>query len=143
MKKQLIAAALILCSTHAFAEKDVDTADSLDFQKFHSNKGESVKVYDSKTGVISIGGANAQIGGSSSPQAATLPKNATGNDQTLKQRYTLGNSANTTDTPSTAADALTRKMASQCPKGFAKLAEWSEPSADGDYFLNYSFRCLQ
>ena len=33
-------------------------------------------------------------------------------------------------------------MAQQCPKGFAKLAEWSEP-AEGDFFLNYRFRCLQ
>lgn len=143
MKKQLIAAALVLASTTAFAEKDVDTADSLDFKKFHSNKGESVKVYDSKTNTVSIGGASAQVGASTSPQAAALPKNATGADHSLKQRYTLGTSPNTTDTPSTAADALTRKMAQQCPKGFAKLSEWSEPSADGDYFLNYSFRCLQ
>lgn len=146
MRKQFVIATLaallvspsLVLADEQEQEKDVDMADSLNFGKFHSNKGDSVKLYDSKTGAV-LGSKPAAV----VPPAAAVAPERQGNEAfTVKVRYSLASSAETRFSAFSAITDLHQQMAQHCPQGWEKLSEWSEPVA-GDFILHYGFRCLK
>ena len=144
---------------------DVDDADSLDFESFHTSKDNAIKLYDSKTGQILPGQkdqvqktyeepaaakketvsadtekANNQAASPGTP--AITPASTVGQRFEIRQRYAIGDSEHTTDTPYTAMNALHKKMAKHCPNGWVKQKEWAVP-IDSDFYLHYEFQCTE
>ena len=145
---------------------DVDDADTLDFESFHKTKKDSIKIYDSQTGEIlpsnkynktvktyetetpTETAQQAAPASTATPTATTAvvkPKaeetdSSAGQKYEIRQRYAIGESENTSDTPYTAMNALYKKMAKYCPQGWVKEKEWSVP-VEGDFYLHYEFSC--
>ena len=162
----ILLSALISNATLAGDAFDVDEADSLDFESFHKTKEGSIKIYDTDTGEVLPGRnknqtvktyeaeSKAEATASAKPEQQTAAKpaasqpaekaskaeQAPGQRYEIRQRYAVGESENTSDTPYTAMNALHRKMAKYCPEGWVKEKEWSVP-VDTDFYLHYEFTC--
>ncbi len=143
---------------------DVDDADTLDFESFHQSNDDSIKVYDTDTGEVMPGRnrnktvktyaiettepqtqqaapeMTPRTPATAAPSKTEQPGSRTGQSYEIRQRYAVGDSENTSDTPYTAMNALHRKMAKYCPKGWIKEKEWSVP-VESDFYLHYEFTC--
>lgn len=155
--------ALLLCGSlvtgfDAYAqEKDVDQADTLDFQSFHKDKKEAIKVWDkSSTGTTKAyqdqPAANADAG-ATPPAAAAAPTASPSKNPTsavvgtpskrfeIRERYTLTRSAKTPYSAFYVIEPLYKQAAQLCSKGWKKLSEKSEP-VEQDFYLYYEIECL-
>lgn len=164
--------ALLVCGSFIFSfnahaqDKDVDQADTLDFQSFHKDKKEAVKVWDKNSNTPTKAysdqptapATNAGTATNSAPasdvalpiktDAAPTTKAATqtteeirGKRFELRERYTLTRSAKTPYSAFYVIEPLYKQAAQLCAKGWKKLAERSEP-IEQDYYLYYEIECL-
>lgn len=146
-------------------DKDVDQADTLDFQSFHKDKKEAVKVWDknsntttkayqdqpttnaTSTATTPTNNTPAAIGSTAVPAAsvtstAGAPNTAsTGKRFEIRERYTLTRSAKTPYSAFYVIEPLFKQSAQLCAKGWKKLSERSEP-IEQDYYLYYEIECL-
>lgn len=162
---------LLLCGSFIFSlnayaqDKDVDQADTLDFQSFHKDKKEAVKVWDKTSNTptktytdqpatpTSNSGAattNSAPTNNVTPATNTASKtnitapttdDAHGKRFELRERYTLTRSAKTPYSAFYVIEPLYKQAAQLCVKGWRKLAERSEP-IEQDYYLYYEIECL-
>jgi hypothetical protein len=147
----------------AFAEdKDVDQADTLDFQSFHKDKKEAVKVWKDTNGETSVGtrketiktyeqtpaaaASSAASVSTATPAALTntarpaQPVAEKGQRFEIRERYTLTRSAKTPYSAFYVIEPLYKQAAQLCPKGWKKLSEKSEP-VEQDFYLYYEIEC--
>ena len=164
--KTLALGAVITASTASLAQMDVDQADSLNFEAFHKDKKESIKVWkDDKTqkaGTVkaydqSVPAPSATpladgslsstpVAAGSATPAAAEPANAVaatkpGQRFEIRERYALTRSAKTPYSAFYVIEALAQQSAKLCPKGWRKLNERSE-AVEQDYFLYNEIECL-
>lgn len=154
---------LSLCGIFAFAlnafaqDKDVDQADTLDFQSFHKDKKEAIKVWDKKSDTPTKAyteqpaSTTAAPATSTTATTATAPavnsKTQTGSEEIrgkrfeMRERYTLTRSTQTPYSAFYVIEPLYKQAAQLCPKGWRKLAERSEP-IEQDFYLYYEIECL-
>lgn len=121
---------------------DIDQANSLDFQGFHTTKKDAIKLYDSQYGGI----LNPKDKQSSQPATAvakqeSAPVGEQSKRYEIRELYTMTKSERTGLTPTTVVQALHLQMQGFCPEGWRKLDEWTRPD-DGDYYMYYQFECL-
>lgn len=138
-------------SGFAFAQMDVDQADSLDFQGFHKDKKEAVKIWkDEKPQSAEPQKAYEATPVAPAPQtqetagvkpAATPSATQSGKRYELRERYTLSRSAKTPYSAFYVIESLHQQSAKLCQKGWKKLSERSEP-VETDFFLYYEIECL-
>ena len=141
-------------------DKDVDQADSLDFQSFHKDKKEAIKVWD-KTNNTTTKAYQDQPAGTTAPAATTAPLTSTAVPATnstpaaktadtsgsagkrfeIRERYTLTRSVKTPYSAFYVIEPLFKQSAQLCAKGWKKLNERSEP-IEQDYYLYYEIECL-
>lgn len=151
-------AAITLGTSAAFAQMDVDQADSLNFGAFHKDKKEAVKVWkDDKTqkdstikayeqtatpAVSTTAPANGAVPATPvAASAAVASVDKKGQHYELRERYTLSRSAKTPYSAFYVIESLHLQSAKLCPKGWKKLTEKSEP-IEQDFFLYYEIECL-
>jgi hypothetical protein len=167
--KILAFSAAITASNFSLAQMDVDQADSLNFEAFHKDKKESIKVWkDDKTkkdetvkaydqGATPAAAAttapaianslNSTPVSAATPAATTAAAPATtstykpGQRYEVRERYTLSRSAKTPYSAFYVIEALHQQSAKLCPKGWKKLAERSEP-VEQDFFQYFEIECL-
>jgi len=155
----LLLAALV--SSAAQAQMDVDQADSLNFEAFHTDKKEAKKVWKEKDETVKTYEQPAATTTSVAPTATTTATTATpattaaaatapaaaatavkpGQRFEIRERYTLGRSTSTPYSAFYVIEALHKQSAQLCPKGWKKLNERSEP-VEQDFFLYYEIECL-
>lgn len=152
----LLLAALV--STAAQAQMDVDQADSLNFEAFHTDKKEAKKVWKEKDETVKAYEQPTATTTAVAPTAATTATPATtaaaatapaaaatavkpGQRFEIRERYTLGRSTSTPYSAFYVIEALHKQSAQLCPKGWKKLSERSEP-VEQDFFLYYEIECL-
>lgn len=145
---------------------DVDQADSLNFESFHKDKKESIKVwkddkakkdetvkaYDQNSAAPATANtttnttAPAATALTSTPVSAAAPVAAAavtkpGQRYEIRERYTLTRSAKTPYSAFYVIESLHQQSAKLCPKGWRKLNERSEP-VEQDFYLFYEIECL-
>ncbi len=146
-----------MASAAAQAQMDVDQADSLNFEAFHTDKKEAVKIWKDKDKTIktyeqpAAAAAPAAATATTSTPVAAASATATpvaaaaaaksGQRLEIRERYTLGRSASTPYSAFYVIEALHKQSAQLCAKGWKKLSERSEP-VEQDYFLYYEIECL-
>ena len=140
-------------SSLAAEEMDIDQADSLNFQSFHKDKKEAVKVWDKKSEptkayseqpVTSTSAPAANATATNAPAGSAIQPTAgdlKGKRFELRERYTLTRSAQTPYSAFYVIEPLYKQAAQLCPKGWKKVAERSEP-IEQDFFLYYEIECL-
>lgn len=141
--------------------KDVDQADTLDFESFHKDKKEAVKVWDKSSTTTKAyqdqPAANATTAPSAvaapapaspaavdSPQTKSLAAAVTGSPSKrfeIRERYTLTRSTKTPYSAFYVIEPMYKQAAQLCPKGWKKLTEKSEP-IEQDFYLYYEIECL-
>src|ERR1022692_4035335 len=137
--------ALLLCGSSIFIlnaraqDKDVDQADTLDFQSFHKDKKEAVKVWDKPSNTPtktytdqpapatnSAAGTTTNSAPASSAAAATntaapvAPAEISGKRFEMRERYTLTRSAKTPYSAFYVIEPLYKQAAQLCVKGWKK-----------------------
>lgn len=151
-------------------DMDVDQADTMDFESFHKDKKEAVKVWDRKSGSTTKVYENTPATGSTTSGAAApaaaatkpatplsssavpatgatsaavqqTPPGETGKRFEIRERYTLTRSTATPYSAFYVIEPLVKQSAQLCPRGWKKLAERSEP-IEQDYYLYYLIECL-
>jgi Flp pilus assembly protein TadG len=142
-------------------EMDVDQADSLNFQSFHKDKKEAVKVWDKKSETPTkaysdqpaapVTNSSTTVETTSVPASSTAPGVKTAEPKAaqatqgkrfeLRERYTLTRSPKTPYSAFYVIEPLYKQAAQLCAKGWKKLAERSEP-IEQDYYLYYEIECL-
>ena len=163
----LVAAALF--SAGAMAQMDVDEADSLNFQDFHKDKKEAIKVwqdgigqrsetiktYEAASPAATPPGTTATDTSSitstvAKPAAASASAPAAAKPQTeaksglryeIRERYTLSRSAKTPYSAFYVIEPLHKQAYQFCPRGWKKLTERSEP-VEQDFYLYFEVECL-
>jgi hypothetical protein len=147
---------------HASAQMDVDQADSLNFEAFHKDKKEAVKVWkDDATKkaetvktyeqtapaapaanqTTTLNSAPVAASTTTASKAAQIATATPGQRFEIRERYALGRSASTPYSAFYVIEAMHQQSAKFCPKGWKKLTERSEP-VDGDFYLYYEIECL-
>jgi hypothetical protein len=147
-------------------DMDVDQADTMDFESFHKDKKEAVKVWDKNTntttkayeekpatGATSSTTAPTAAGSksavpvistavsASAAAAAQTPPGEAGKRFEIRERYTLTRSTATPYSAFYVIEPLYKQSAQLCPRGWKKLAERSEP-IEQDFYLYYLIECL-
>lgn len=138
-----------LVSATAQAEMDVDQADSLNFEGFHTDKKEAKKIWKEKDETIKT--YDQPVSSTPVPAAAATPASAVapvaasavkpGQRFEIRERYTLGRSASTPYSAFYVIEAMHKQSAQLCPKGWTKIVERSEP-VEQDFFMYYEIECL-
>ncbi len=142
----------------ALAQMDVDQADSLNFEAFHKDKKEAVKVWkdepEKKTETVKTyeqtpATIAAPAALTTTPAAAA--NNSTNNTATaaskpgqrfeIRERYALERSAKTPYSAFYVIESLHKQSAKLCSKGWKKLTERSEP-VEQDFYMFYEIECL-
>jgi hypothetical protein len=148
----------VLLAAPAFAQMDVDQADSLDFHSFHKDKKAAIKVWkddrkaDEKTSdqpvkmyeqqpVAAAPATAAGVSTTAAPSTNAAKAGVEGKRYEIRERYALSRSADTPYSAFYVIEALHQQMASLCPNGWQKLAERSEP-VQQDFYLYYELECL-
>ena len=153
-----LSCSVLLCATPALAEDmDVDQADSLNFEAFHTDKKAAIQLWEqapekrtvkqypetrTENTVVEERLNRPSAQGASLRQTAEAPA-ATGKPgqrYEIRERYTLGRSSQTPYSAFYVIEAMHGQMARLCPRGWQKLAEWSEP-VEGDFYLYYELEC--
>ncbi|MFT3930801.1 MAG: hypothetical protein QM709_10955 [Spongiibacteraceae bacterium] len=137
-------------------EMDVDQADSLRFNDFHTDKKAAVKVWEKKpettkaytdttastpttpapTTTTTVAGSN-----NASATTASVTGDLNGKRFELRERYTLTRSTKTPYSAFYVLEPLYKQAAQLCTKGWKKLSERSEP-IEQDYYLYLEIECL-
>ena len=117
----LLSAALLHYSPATLA--DVDDADSLDFESFHQ-QDSTVKTWKSKPKE-----------GKETDQKSAQSMAERGNTFEIREPYTTESSSITS-----AISNAYLQMGRYCPRGWKKLAEWSEQESSMNY-LYFEFSC--
>ena len=145
-----ISLALLLTAAHPLIAQnmDIEQADSLNFQSFHKNKKEAVKVWDKPAETTKAYSDESAATGAAaaSDKIATVPPTANSGDVKgkrfeLRERYALNRSAQTPYSAFYVLEPLYKQAAQLCPKGWKKLGERSEP-VDADFHLYFEIECL-
>lgn len=147
-------AAITLGTSAALAQMDVDQADSLNFQSFHKDKKEAIKVWDKNSSTTTKAYQDQPAAGAT---AAPAPAAATDTSQNksltaavadtlgkrfeIRERYTLSRSTKTPYSAFYVIEPMVKQAAQLCPKGWKKLTEKSEP-VEQDFYLYYEIECL-
>lgn len=161
----LYALVALVVAQPVLAEMDVDQADSLNFEGFHTDKkaavkawrdqpeapsSETVKTYErpatagrapSNEATDALGTAAVGAAGAGREPATPRPGHKPGQRYEIRERYSLERSASTPYSAFYVIEPLHREMARLCPAGWAKLNERSEP-VEQDFYLYYEFECL-
>jgi hypothetical protein len=132
-----------LLLTTTVSANDVDDADSLDFETFHTDKEKTVKTWQTNPKETFNNDQNIEIDVSNSLSISTQKNRHENNSNTFetRERYTLNNSLKTPYSAFYVIEALHKKMADLCPQGWEKTREWSIP-VENDFYLYYQFNCL-
>lgn len=147
--------ALLTFSVVSYAqEMDVDQADSLDFERFHTDKKDSIKIWDDKKVTEptktydTIPAAKEQAQTAPPAQLKTTQEKTptdingnTGKRFEIRELYSITGSTRTGYTPNTVVQALYLQMQGLCPNGWSMQEERSVPDGD-EYYLHYVFKCL-
>lgn len=137
---------------------DVDQADSLNFEGFHKDKKEAVKIWkDDKEKTVKAYDQNSTTApvttNATVPAATTLTStpitagaptataSKSGKHFEIRERYTLSRSAKTPYSAFYVIESLHQQSAKLCPKGWKKLTERSEP-IEQDFYMFYEIECL-
>lgn len=168
--KPLKIAALLFATSSAslcLAQMDVDQADSLNFEAFHKDKKEAVKVWKDdkakKDETVKAYDQNATTAPAATTTRATTPAATTltstpvtsdtaasastiaatkpGQHFEIRERYTLTRSAKTPYSAFYVIESLHQQSAKLCPKGWKKLTERSVP-VEQDFYMFYEIECL-
>lgn len=162
--KILALSAAVTASHFSLAQMDVDQADSLNFEAFHKDKKESIKVwkddkakkdetvkaYDQTNATAPAATPAAPAGSlgsapitaaTAAPVAAAATVSKPGQRYEVRERYTLSRSTKTPYSAFYVIEALHQQSAKLCPKGWKKLTERSEP-VEQDFFQYYEIECL-
>jgi len=145
------ASLLISAPLHA-SDYDVDDADSLDFESFHTDKKAAIKIWEGNETqksttqkVYKDEPAHSSTSKSTSAQVKTTTIDEPDDGHTgrfeIRERYTLGKSAHSPYSAFYVIESLHKQMAELCPKGWEIEREWSLP-IEGDFYLHYQFKCL-
>ena len=153
----VVCASLFIEATHAEEKMDVDLADSPNFESFHKDKKDAVKIWSSEKGFGIQSNTETEKVYENESQTKTEPTNVdqrpasttglastskTGKHYEIRELYSIGGSERTGYTPTTVVQALFLQMQGLCPKGWRKLDERSEPDGDDAFYMYYSFECL-
>ena len=155
--KALLCGSLLIGVNVSAQDKDVDQADTLDFQSFHKDKKEAVKVWDKSSPTTKAYQDQPAASTTATPAPATVAPVAADAPQTkslaaavagtpskrfeIRERYTLTRSAKTPYSAFYVIEPLYKQAAQLCPKGWKKLSEKSEP-IEQDFYLYYEIECL-
>ncbi len=134
---------------------DVEQADTIDFQSFHTDKKEAIKAWDKKTTTKAYTGESGaeskapaktaatqgEAAVKPSAVAATSTESAKGKRFEIRERYTLTRSAQTPYSAFYVIEPLYKQAAQLCAKGWKKIGERSEP-VEQDFYLYYEIECL-
>lgn len=153
---------LLLAGRAGATEPLSESADSLDFERFHRSADQGRPLIDLGRGEPPPAGVNVfdreldNPGGKGVVRSEDLatsdasrasrhadrrgPPPAAGETMNIRVRYTLTRSENTPFLAHTAIHALHSYIVDHCPRGWIKLAEWSLPVGE-DQYLYYQFRC--
>ena len=129
-------------------DMDVDQADSLDFEAFHKEKKDAVKLWDDKKPEKAYDEKSDNTGEAKSDDtAATQSSGKTGSDKSgkryeIRELYSITGSDRTGYNPTTVVQALYLQMQGLCPKGWNKLDERSVPNGKDAFYMYYIFECL-
>ena len=155
----LIAFGTVSFTYQTAAQKmDVDQADTIDFQSFHKDKKEAVKVWDKNSSTTTKAyedkpaekaaddtsnksATTVAQPASAAAAATTIPTGAVGKRFEIRERYTLTRSAKTPYSAFYVIEPLYKQAAQLCPRGWKKLTERSEP-IEQDFYLYYEVECL-
>lgn len=149
----LFSLALASFSVFAAEDMDVDLSDSLDFEAFHKDKKEAVKLWDAKEVKKTYenedtppASATDQPATTAVPADTSAPTTDTasskGNRYEIRELYSISGSKRTGYTPNTVVQALFLQMQGYCPNGWKKLDERSVPDGGDAFYMYYSFECL-
>jgi hypothetical protein len=163
--KVLLCGSLVIGLNASAQNKDVDQSDTLDFQSFHKDKKEAIKVWDkgstttkayqdqpaaSTTTAPAPTAATPVAPTTTTPVAADEPKTKSlvstvagepSKRFEIRERYTLTRSTKTPYSAFYVIEPLYKQAAQLCPKGWKKLSEKSEP-IEQDFYLYYEIECL-
>jgi hypothetical protein len=123
-------------------EFDVDVAEYGDLNKLYQEKdqaNDSVKIWNDDNGWFPN---NKKTYGNDAAATETVASAATvapiaAPQHEIKQRYSVSD-------PSVAIEELYREMSEQCPTGWQKMSERSQPIPDSKhYYLYYQFNCTE
>lgn len=147
-------ASVIATPLHA-QNMDVDQADTIDFQSFHTDKKDAIKVWDKKSTTKTYSDKPAEVKSTSNATqgkdpaiadkqviAAAAPQDdVKGKRFEIRERYTLTRSTQTPYSAFYVIEPLYKQSAQLCAKGWKKLNERSEP-IEQDFYLYYEIECL-
>jgi len=142
----------LLLSLQTFAQTSVDDCDGLDFTACFSEKEEDLKLFEprQKKTIKKIYETDEKAEAKQSAATPAVKTVSTAPPAQVEQaieafeireRYTLGKSAQTPYSAFFVIEALHKKMAKTCPNGWTKLGEWSVAIESPDYYLHYEFAC--
>lgn len=155
---KMLSCSALLCALPALAtDMDVDEADSLNFESFHTDKkaaiqlwkrepkNETVRQYPAGPQSVENGAKGLVVeerldGAVAQGRSSQQPSGQPGQRYEIRERYALGRSSHTPYSAFYVIEALHGQMARLCPQGWQKLAEWSEPVGD-DFYLYYELEC--
>ena len=129
-------------------DMDVDQADTLDFEAFHKEKKNAVKLWDDKKAEKVYDDKTEDTQSDSTAAAATKSGDkTTGADKSgkryeIRELYSITGSDRTGYNPTTVVQAMYLQMQGLCPKGWNKLDERSVPDGKDAFYLYYIFECL-
>ncbi len=150
--------AMLLCGSSVFIvnayaqDKDVDQADTLDFEAFHKDKNEAVRAWDKNSSTTTKAYSDQptssdtavttqKAAAPTAPETKSAASDISGKRFEMRERYTLTRSAKTPYSAFYVIEPLYKQAAQLCPKGWKKLAERSEP-IEQDFYLYYEIECL-
>lgn len=130
---------------------DVDQADRLDFEAFHKEKKDAIKLWDDKK-VDKVYKDHAKDNKSvkadhgktntASTKTRQQSQDKSGKRYEIRELYSITGSDRTGYTPTTVVQALYLQMQGLCPKGWKKLGQRSKPDGDDALYMYYTFECL-
>ncbi|MFA7554417.1 MAG: hypothetical protein WCY88_09225 [Spongiibacteraceae bacterium] len=141
--RSLFTATLVMSVLSAHAQMDVDQADSLDFETFHTDKEQAVKLWDSNDDSKEVKKIYTEEHQKTTvetpPQSAS--NDSKGKRFEIRELYSIVGSDRTGYNPNTVVQALFLQMQGLCSNGWKKLDERSVPDGEA-FYMYYQFECL-
>lgn len=139
----------LLSFNSSYVLADAEDCDSLDFDACFEENETDLKLFQPKQRQApqkvyeqeQTNSSSTTPATQSAPITASAPVAADITSYEIRERYTLGKSAQTPYSAFFVIEALHKQMANKCPKGWTKLGEWSVAIEDADYYLHYEFAC--
>lgn len=130
---------------HAEEQMDVDLSDSLNFQEFHKDKKDAVKLWEDKDENVEKPYQQGEAEATPAEATAKAPaakEDIEGKRYEIRELYSISGSDRTGYNPNTVVQALFLQMQGYCPNGWRKLDERSEPDGGDAFYMYYAFECL-